>query len=227
MFCTNCGREIIDTARFCNYCGRPVQTLAPPPPPYQSQNAEQPYTADVSAPEASAPAPNSEPIYGAVSDATDAFPENPSDILDTPGFRTENYDDTPEMNADAASSDTVKPDAPAYGSINSEAAPETGSIPQQPVTNNTSYAFGDTYPTPGAIPKSGASVSYGPNASNTSGIYSMPTRDTTVNISPEPAAAKPERERKYTLGHILLCLASTAVMAIAAGVFAGLYFSAI
>ena len=32
-------------------------------------------------------------------------------------------------------------------------------------------------------------------------------------------------ERKYTLTHLLMCLASTAVFAIAAGVFAGLYFS--
>lgn len=34
-------------------------------------------------------------------------------------------------------------------------------------------------------------------------------------------------EKYYTLGHIMLCLAAVAVMAITAGVFAGLYFSVI
>ena len=34
-------------------------------------------------------------------------------------------------------------------------------------------------------------------------------------------------ERKYSLKHIVMCLAAAAVMAVAAGVFAGLYFSVI
>lgn len=39
---------------------------------------------------------------------------------------------------------------------------------------------------------------------------------------------KPEKpEKYYTFGHLALCLAAVAVMAIVAGVFAGLYFSAI
>ena len=39
---------------------------------------------------------------------------------------------------------------------------------------------------------------------------------------------KPEKpEKYYTFGHLAMCLAAVAVMAIVAGVFAGLYFSAI
>ena len=34
-------------------------------------------------------------------------------------------------------------------------------------------------------------------------------------------------ERKYTAAHLIMCLASTAIFAIAAGVFAGLYFAGI
>lgn len=41
------------------------------------------------------------------------------------------------------------------------------------------------------------------------------------------AEEKVKVEKYYTLGHIMLCLAAVAVMAITAGVFAGLYFSVI
>lgn len=43
-----------------------------------------------------------------------------------------------------------------------------------------------------------------------------------------PPATQPQKEEKYyTFNHILLCLGAVAVMAIVAGVFAGLYFSTI
>lgn len=41
---------------------------------------------------------------------------------------------------------------------------------------------------------------------------------------PAPEAALPT-EKYYTFGHLALCLAAVALMAIVAGVFAGLYFS--
>lgn len=45
-----------------------------------------------------------------------------------------------------------------------------------------------------------------------------------VPLSPVPEEKEP---KYYTFGHIALCLAAVAVMAIVAGVFAGLYFSVI
>ncbi len=43
---------------------------------------------------------------------------------------------------------------------------------------------------------------------------------------PAPPVAQPVKEEKYyTFNHILLCLGAVAIMAIVAGVFAGLYFS--
>ncbi len=45
---------------------------------------------------------------------------------------------------------------------------------------------------------------------------------TTVPLAPVPEEKEP---KYYTFGHIALCLAAVAVMAIVAGVFAGLYFS--
>lgn len=47
---------------------------------------------------------------------------------------------------------------------------------------------------------------------------------TTVPLAPVPEEKEP---KYYTFGHIALCLAAVAVMAIVAGVFAGLYFSVV
>ena len=45
-----------------------------------------------------------------------------------------------------------------------------------------------------------------------------------MHPAPEANSALPP-EKYYTFGHLALCLAAVAVMAIVAGVFAGLYFS--
>src|SRR5262249_55814771 len=62
MFCTNCGSQIQDSARFCVTCGSPAQ--APPPPaapPQYSQAAPQVVTAP---PAPAAPAPRPRPSGG-------------------------------------------------------------------------------------------------------------------------------------------------------------------
>ena len=59
-------------------------------------------------------------------------------------------------------------------------------------------------------------------------MYTIPQPP--VGFAPEPPVppTKPVKEEKYyTFGHIMLCLGAAAIMAIAAGVFAGLYFSVI
>lgn len=69
-------------------------------------------------------------------------------------------------------------------------------------------------PTPVTIPKTNL------------GAYTPPTSITVfpdTNARNEKSASVP----KYTLKHLVMCLAAAAVMAIAAGVFAGLYFAAI
>lgn len=48
----------------------------------------------------------------------------------------------------------------------------------------------------------------------------------TANVQPISEAVKPS-ERMYTFGHLALCLAAVGLMAIVAGVFAGLYFSVV
>ena len=44
---------------------------------------------------------------------------------------------------------------------------------------------------------------------------------------PQQKVKKEKPEKYYTFGHLMLCLAAVGVMAIVAGVFAGLYFSVI
>lgn len=59
---------------------------------------------------------------------------------------------------------------------------------------------------------------------------SAPNRQSGAYVPAEPPIIdqKPEKpEKYYTFGHIALCLAAVAVMAIFAGVFAGLYFSVV
>ena len=48
-----------------------------------------------------------------------------------------------------------------------------------------------------------------------------------VPMTPPPASQPVKEEKYYTFKHIAMCLAAVAVMAIVAGVFAGLYFSVV
>ena len=69
------------------------------------------------------------------------------------------------------------------------------------------------------------------NAQASVPIYTSPatptgyTSEVPMNMPPVAQPQKPEKY--YTFNHILMCLAAVAVMAIVAGVFAGLYFSTI
>ncbi len=80
-------------------------------------------------------------------------------------------------------------------------------------------------PTPNAIPTYGTSTPVYP----TPPVYPNPPANTVPITQEIKAESAPENksERKYTLGHIMMCLAAVAVMAIVAGVFAGLYFSVV
>ena len=56
---------------------------------------------------------------------------------------------------------------------------------------------------------------------------SAPNRQSGAYVPAEPPAIDQKPEKYYTFGHIALCLVAVAVMAIIAGVFAGLYFSVV
>lgn len=50
MFCSNCGKEISDQARFCNYCGSKVESVQPQAAPVEPQQPVQPAQAEPAKP---------------------------------------------------------------------------------------------------------------------------------------------------------------------------------
>lgn len=193
MFCTNCGREIIDTARFCSFCGMPIKNMAasiPVQPVQQVQPAQpiQPQAVPQPVPEA-----------------------NYTESMDIPITDNTSVPVTESENAGVSSVESVSemPEAAAP-----EASSETSAMISAPVTENV-----PPLPTPNNIPTYGASEP----------AYPAPPAYPNQNINTVPVQPVPEKrpERKYTLGHIMMCLAAVAVMAIVAGVFAGLYFSVV
>lgn len=132
------------------------------------------------------------------------------------------------INASDASSEQLSrtPEAPDAASASSEQIPSMPEAPDVMGTSsaaipkpiNTDAITENSVPTPNPIPASNIEepLSAAPS------IPSYPP----VKVK-NKKEKKPRRERKYSLGHLVMCLAAAGVMAIAAGVFAGLYFSVI
>ncbi len=162
MFCIHCGKQIMDTARFCNFCGQPTGlSVQPAVSPIQTaEAAEQPSDQNV----------------------------NYQTDIPTPVSVSE----VPVESAENGNTEVPAPSA--------------------------EYSV----PTPNVIPTSGVSVNVPIlSAAETPAPFSE-------NVSAVTAASSDKKpERKYTITHIMLCLISTAIMAITAGVFAGLYFAAV
>ncbi|MGN0649210.1 MAG: zinc-ribbon domain-containing protein [Oscillospiraceae bacterium] len=98
---------------------------------------------------------------------------------------------------------------------------ESGLSVPEPINSSVSYGTVITpEPAAASAPVTPAESVIRPVERSNSGVSSY---DFTVTAPPEQQ--KPEKY--YTFGHLALCLAAVAVMAIVAGVFAGLYFSAI
>lgn len=190
MFCTNCGKEIIDTARFCNFCGMPVRNMA-----------------------ASVPV---QPIQPVRQSAAEPVVEQPAPA------NSESGDIPSEENVSESISGDSVADARKYAAESTvgtalETDPDTAEN-----ESLTSVTINAAIPTPNTIPTQGTSTP----------AYSVPPVYPAQSVNSVPAqppadAAEKKPERRYTLGHIMMCLAAVAVMAIVAGVFAGLYFSVV
>ncbi len=109
-----------------------------------------------------------------------------------------------------------------YGAASSIPLNDSESV--QPEAPRKSIPFFDTETADNIVSKS---------TETAAGMHEI---EATASVSyPEHAAVPildientpPKVEKYYTFGHIALCLAAVAVMAITAGVFAGLYFSVI
>lgn len=201
MFCSYCGKQISDSSRFCSFCGKEVvkvQTSAPVA--------------------ASAPLEKESVLNEPVSAFIDEQTVQQSTV--------ENVENTVDENARSASAvenvvsdfaqsnDNVQQAQAVENTVNDNAqlvsavenavadfAQSNDNIQRAQVVENTVNSYVQVQQTTGFTPQNNAFV---------------PT---------QPAEQKNQPERKYTLTHLLMCLASTAVFAIAAGIFAGLYFS--
>lgn len=125
-----------------------------------------------------------------------------------------------KIESDEASSESPARPAENVG-LEDNSAPSAETAVSQPVQ---SIAAESAQPVPEPVR---SSVSFGtaepvlrPMERSSSGVSSY---DFTVTEKPAPEKS----EKYYTFGHLAICLAAVAVMAIVAGVFAGLYFSAI
>lgn len=113
----------------------------------------------------------------------------------------------------------------------STAEPAPVSVPvsapvSTPAPMTQSAAATAMLPTPNEIPTNNLGAPAVPVSASAGTVHGVSA--TVVTIEKEDKKRKKEvSERKYSLRHIVMCLAAAAVMAVAAGVFAGLYFSVI
>ena len=218
MYCTTCGKQIIDTARFCNYCGTPV------PGAYTAPN-----TAAQTAP--AAPVTPTEPITPSTPvSQTESAPVSENIQDDN---LLENTDPTAENEPEMLSSDlseTLNEETP---SVEPQTAADSESLLES--TQTTAYGVvSEPVSNMEAAPVVNVEAPSVPNIEAES-AYSLPVPNQIpingegdVHVAEVPEKpAKPLPERKYTLGHIMMCLCAVAIMAIVAGVFAGLYFSVV
>ncbi len=207
MFCTNCGKEIIDTARFCNFCGTPVKNTAAGVPAAQTGNIRQEQLAEQVTPtmRSESVTPTIQPEQTAHTEYT--LPESETGIPTS--------ESAPEASETTSEMPTVGSEPENAGVY--ESAPESAENPEPAAESDGAI------PTPNTIPSYGGSAYSAPPVSpNIAEQPLMITQEIKAETAPE---VKPER--KYTFGHLMMCLAAVAIMAIVAGVFAGLYFSVV
>lgn len=198
MFCINCGKQIADTARFCNYCGAKVVDFDEKTVENSPISSENPVSAPV------------DNVYNT---------ENVENSVDLLKMNSSDSDSIPQMNEPVKSGETP---------FNGGATPPTSADIQSGAVGaqrGAADSGNPVHPAMESTAPSGSTVSTMMDGTAPNGTAVPPTMPTAA-----PAASAPRKEpaeRKYTLGHIIMCLASAAVMAIVAGVFAGLYFSVV
>lgn len=224
MFCSKCGRQISNDALFCTFCGSPTMLAAPTAPAAPAvPNANAlnppnvPNALNVPTPQSipmtseSYAANTSMPGAGAVSQSVPLYAENGSEPLSSEEECAEPLPTEVELvpvnlkNAEPSMPLVSEPSE--YGD-NPEAQP---SELEQPYPPAPQPMF--------AVQESSSELA----AASPAG-----TIDFSAPIQPvQPAPPAEETGKRYTFGHIALCLAAVGVMAVVAGIFAGLYFSVI
>lgn len=206
MYCMNCGKENLDNAKFCCFCGTQANAV--------SRSIE-----EISDKISENLAENGQLEIEDAADITSAISKK---IDETP------VESTPVNTTSAASQIPVPPVVPTAPT--SSTAPVSRVAPVAPV-NGVSSARNPMPSSPYGYPRN----PYGyplPQPINTQGASpaakaAQSAQDVNVSMKSAVPEEKQRVVRTYTLKHIIMCLVSTAVCAIAAGIFAGLYFSVI
>lgn len=216
MFCTNCGRQIIDTARFCNYCGTAVVRDEKPAVQDISQNLSN--NAAFSENSAVSQPTEAQNLSAALSDENSAGLIQSSRIAETaePIETAEQAafdggNECSEQNVEVKE-ENISVGKDEHSEINLTAEPISAASAAADFQNNASVS--DYQQIPRRIESQKSDFAAAPNAG-------------TIREEKNSSSQNNAAPRMYTIGHIIMCLASTAVMAIAAGVFAGLYFSVV
>ena len=252
MFCSYCGKKILDESRFCNFCGKGIVNViptgvnsagyradavsAPPVQPIQPVSPVQPVQQI------------SEPITSAVDNVLSAeevsVAENVSAAEDVSAVDLPNEQ---AVEAPVSPIAAVSPDLPAADMQSAEQQISIDNSEQISEVNDSAFgqnaeAVQNTAPVSQPIPaeqpiytarqvdnsaqQTPDSEQQNSNVNNAQNIgVQIPQQPVFVVPPQAPVQSDNEPERKYTLTHLIMCLASTAVFAIAAGVFAGLYFA--
>lgn len=216
MFCSKCGRQINNDALFCTFCGSPTTLAAPVAPAAPAMPAAASIPAGV-------PTPGSIPMSSEGYAASVPLNAAGGAASVTVQGVEEYAADMPEEEYGA---DTVPAASmPMAEEIADENAENIGDI-SEPLEyeESTERSLGIEQPAASVpFPARESAVPELVTAGNAGTVidFSMP-------IQTAPTTEDSEKPAKYyTFGHIALCLAAVGVMAIVAGIFAGLYFSVI
>lgn len=229
MFCSYCGKQLGDGARFCSFCGkavsgnviRPAQPIQPVQPvqpiePVQSVETFQPVeqaAAGLMGQNVEQEEQIFEPVVQRAEEAASRSVEQTANELFGQTVEQERIEQ--QISEPVITRAEVEPvgqnveqaiDRPISEQALSQ--PTFNYRPAETVNSATGRQLNET-------PWTGVDMTV-----NTGNAANVPN---VVNIPNVPT--KKEPERKYTFAHLMMCLASTAIFAMAAGIFAGLYFA--
>lgn len=240
MFCSKCGRQINNDALFCTFCGSPTMLAAPSSPVSASLSAasDQRTVPDAPAPNVnSIPMPQSIPMSSESYTASGAWSASQSMPVPNSGYPAEApfVEDTGSVDTthvEEGTDSTVKsiPFAEELSPKSAESEEnrfiyepeqaENGDVSETAQTLRTERPFAPVQQTSFEVSGSTAIELSEADGSD----FSAPIQ---IAQSIQPAVGSERPVKYYTFGHIALCLAAVGVMAVVAGVFAGLYFSVI
>ncbi|MDE6030611.1 MAG: zinc-ribbon domain-containing protein [Oscillospiraceae bacterium] len=224
MFCSKCGRQINNDALFCTFCGSPTMLAAPTAPAAPAVSNANALNAPNAPSMPNVPTPQSIPMTSesyaagasmpsveAVSQSVPLYAEHGSEPLSS----EEEYAEPLPMAEEPVSEnpENAEPSVP-FVSEPSEYRDDPEAQPselEQPYSPAPQPTF--------AVRESSSELTTSSPAGTID--FSAPIQPT------QPAPPAEESGKRYTFGHIALCLAAVGVMAIVAGIFAGLYFSVI